>query len=179
MARALLFLLTCWLLAATPAFAALHTVDTPPSPADSKPNSDVVPDAYAISGHFTRIVVIRVKYKADLLAGIKQQVKVQHIDNGVILAGIGSLRGFHIHQVSNRTFPTQNVFINEPDSPADLVGMNGYIVNGKVHAHITLGTSARAMAGHLEPGTQVFTYAIVTIGVLDTALKGVDDKTYR
>ena len=38
---------------------------------------------------------------------------------------------------------------------------------------------AKAIAGHLEPGTEVFTYAIVTIGVLDADLKGVDDKAYR
>jgi predicted DNA-binding protein with PD1-like motif len=57
--------------------------------------------------------------------------------------------------------------------------MNGYVVGGKVHAHMTVGTGAKAIAGHLEPGTEVFTYAIVTIGVLDADLKGVDDKAYR
>jgi predicted DNA-binding protein with PD1-like motif len=161
------------------ASAATRTVDTPATPADSRPNSDAVPDAYALDGHFTRIVVMRMKHKADLLAGIQTLVRREHIRNGVILSGIGSLRGYHVHQVSNRTFPTQNIFTDEPDTPADLVGMNGYVVDGKVHAHMTLGTGAKAIAGHLEPGTEVFTYAIVTVGVLDTDLKGVDDKTRR
>ena len=64
--------------------------------------------------------------------------------------------------------------------PADLVGMNGYVVNGVVHAHMTLGTGDKAIAGHLEPGTEVFTYVIVTVGVMNgTDLGKVDDKTYR
>ena len=173
------FILIALLLAATPALAAQRIVNSPATPADAKPNSAAVPDAYAVTGQFTRIVVIRVKSGADLLAGIEAQVKDQKIDNAVILAGIGSLRGYHVHQVNNRTFPTQNIFTDEPKTPADLVGMNGYVVDGKVHAHMTLGTGAKAIAGHLEPGTEVFTYAIVTVGVLDTDLKGVDDKTYR
>jgi predicted DNA-binding protein with PD1-like motif len=58
--------------------------------------------------------------------------------------------------------------------------MNGYVINGRIHAHITLSTPDRTMAGHLEPGTEVFTFAAVTIGVMnDTDLKVVDDKTYR
>jgi len=45
---------------------------------------------------------------------------------------------------------------------------------------MTLGTPDKAMAGHLEPGTTVFTFAIITIGVMnDTDLARVDDKTYR
>jgi predicted DNA-binding protein with PD1-like motif len=59
--------------------------------------------------------------------------------------------------------------------------MNGYIINGKVHAHMTMATPDKAFGGHLEPGTTVFTFAIVTIGVLNqnADLSRVDDKTYR
>jgi predicted DNA-binding protein with PD1-like motif len=183
MARALPILIASLVLgmAVVPpaALAASRVVTTAASPSDNRPNSDEVPDAYAVSGHFSRIVVIRVKFKTDLLAGIEQQVKAQNIRNGVILAGIGSLRGYSVHQVANRDFPTRNIFTEERDTPCDLVGMNGYVVDGKVHAHMTVGTGAKAIAGHLEPGTEVFTYAIVTVGVLDADLKGVDDKTYR
>jgi len=34
------------------------------------------------------------------------------------------------------------------------------------HAHMTMANSEKAFGGHLEPGTDVFTFAIVTIGVL-------------
>ncbi|HUR59415.1 MAG TPA: DUF296 domain-containing protein, partial [Opitutaceae bacterium] len=69
---------------------------------DSKPNSPSVPDVYAIDGKFERVVILRCKYQADLLAGLEQGVKEQKIRNGVILSAIGSVRSYHYHTVSNR-----------------------------------------------------------------------------
>ncbi len=161
-------------------------VHHPATPADAKPNSSAVPDVYAITGHFDRIVILRLKYKTDLLAGLVQMVKKENIRDGVILAGIGSVRGYHIHQVSNRTFPTQDTYEENPTQPADLVSMNGYITSGLIHAHLTLALPDRAIAGHLEPGTQVFTFVIVTIGVMnetgaanEAAFTRLDNKNYR
>lgn len=159
-----------------------HTIINPsPNPADdAKLNSPKVPDVYAITAHFDHLVILRFKYKTDLLAGLKEMVQQQHIRNGVILAAVGSVRSYHLHQTSNRSFPSQDTFEENPSASADLVSMNGYIVDGKVHAHVTLALPDRAIAGHLEPGTQVFTFAIVTIGVIkDADLNRVDDKTYR
>lgn len=148
---------------------------------DSKPNSESVPGVYAVTGNFERVVVLRFKFRTDLLAGLEKMVKAQNIRHGVILAGAGSLRGYHIHSVSNRDFPSKNIFVSDPTAPADLVSMNGYIIGGRVHAHVTLADPYRSFGGHLEPGTEVFTFAIVTIGVLDDKadLSRVDDKTYR
>jgi predicted DNA-binding protein with PD1-like motif len=171
------------LLAALSPLAAQAQVTVVPNkatPADTKPDDPKVPDAYAIEGQFEKVLVLRVKHGADLLAGLEGLVKQKGIKNGVILSGIGSLRGYHVHQVNNRDFPTSNVFTKALTTPCDLVGMNGYVVNGVLHAHMTLGTGEKAIAGHLEPGTQVFTYAIVTIGVMNgTDLSRIDDKTYR
>jgi predicted DNA-binding protein with PD1-like motif len=156
-------------------------VKASPNPADdTKANSDKVPDVYSITNHFDRIAVLRFKYKSDLLAGLEKMAKLEHIRNGVILAGVGSVRGYQVHQVSNRTFPSHNTFEKNPTGPADLVSMNGYVIDGRIHAHVTLGTPDRTIAGHLEPGTQVFTFAIVTIGVMNEAdLSRIDDKAYR
>jgi uncharacterized protein len=147
---------------------------------DSRANSDKVPDAYALSGNFSKVVVLRFKYQADLLAGIESMVKQEKIRNGVILAGAGSVRNYQIHSVSNRTFPSKNTYVKNPTAPADIISMNGYIIDGKIHAHMTMANPEKAFGGHLEPGTNVFTFAIVTIGVMnDVDLSRVDDKTYR
>jgi predicted DNA-binding protein with PD1-like motif len=159
-----------------------RTITNPsPNPKDdSKPNSSAVPDAYALTGHFDRIVVIRLKYKANLLDGMNKIVKQQHIQNGVILSAVGSLRGYEIHTVSNRDMPSQDTFVKNPTQPADLVSMNGYVINGRIHAHMTIATPDRVIAGHVEEGNEVFTFAIVTIGVMNgTNLDKIDDKTYR
>lgn len=148
---------------------------------DAKPNSEKVPDVYTMSGQLQRVVVLRFKYQADLLAGIEKAVKDQKIRNAVFLSGIGSVRNYHIHQVSNRTFPSKNVFIKDPTTPADIVSINGYVIDGRVHAHMTLADEEKAFGGHIEPGNNVFTFAIVTLGVFDNAidLSRVDDKTHR
>jgi predicted DNA-binding protein with PD1-like motif len=173
------------LLMTTGTFCAQETRKTITNPSpdpkdDSKPNSSSVPDAYALTGHFDRIVVIRVKANTDLLAGMTKEVHEQHIQNGVILSAIGSLRGYAVHQVANRDLPTQNTIVKNPTQPVDLVGMNGYVINGRIHAHMTLATPDRVIAGHLEMDNEVYTYAIVTIGVMTaTNLDKIDDKAYR
>jgi predicted DNA-binding protein with PD1-like motif len=112
---------------------------------------------------------------------MEKMVAEQKIRNAVILAGAGSLTGYHYHLVSNRTFPSKNMFIKNPSAPADLVSMNGYIIDGRIHAHMTLTNAEEALGGHLEAGTTVFTFAIITVGVLKDGidLSRIDDKTYR
>jgi predicted DNA-binding protein with PD1-like motif len=134
-----------------------------------------------MSGQFQRVVVLRFKYQADLLAGIEKMVKEQKIKNAVFLSGIGSVRNYHVHAVSNRTFPSKNVFVKDPTAPADIISINGYVIDGRVHAHMTLSNEDKAFGGHIEPNNNVFTFAIVTLGVFDNSvdLGKVDDKTHR
>ena len=159
-----------------------RTVTNPsPNPADdTRPNSSAVAEMYALTGHFDRIVVVRLKNGANLLEGMMHAVKEQNIQNGVILSAIGSLRGYEVHQISNRELPTQDTFEKNPTQPVDLVSMNGYVIDGRIHAHMTLATPDHVIAGHVEEGNEVYTYAIVTIGVMNgTDLSRIDDKTYR
>ncbi len=168
--------------AATPQERRREIVNRAPTPEqDAKPNNDQVPDVYAVNSQFARVLTLRFKYESDLLAGLEKMVKHEQIRNAVILSGIGSVKGYAVHQVSNRTFPSKNMFVTNPTAAADLINMNGYIINGKVHAHITLANPDKAFGGHLEPGTKVFTFAILTLGVMaeGTDFTHLDDKTYR
>jgi predicted DNA-binding protein with PD1-like motif len=148
---------------------------------DRKPNSSAVPDVYALSGRFERVVIFRLKYDVDLLAGIEGEIEKQGIRNAVILSGIGSVRGEHIHTVSNDSFPSRNIYVKDLHSPADIQAINGYVIDGRVHAHVVLANPDRSFGGHLEPETRVFTFAVVTLGVLGEGidLSRVDDKTHR
>jgi predicted DNA-binding protein with PD1-like motif len=157
-------------------------VNAAPTPADdAKPNSDKVPDVYPIYGKIGRVVIFRFKNDADLLAGMERMIKQEKIRNAIILSAAGSLKGYQIHQISNREFPSKNTFVKDPAAPCDLISMNGYVINGRVHAHMTLANPDKAFGGHLEPGSTVFTFAIVTLGILDDGIdiSKVDDKTYR
>ena len=171
------------MLAAAAMAAAQQTREvTNHSAGDAKANDPRVPDVYAIdAGNFERVVILRFKYQTDLLAGLERMVKENHIRNGVILAAVGSVTGYQVHQVVNATFPSKIMLEEKADGPADLIGMNGYIMNGRLHPHITLATPQNAFGGHLEPGTKVFTFAIVTVGVLpdNLDLTKLDDKDHR
>jgi hypothetical protein len=158
-----------------------HEVAAPVSPQDSQPNSPDVPDVKSIPTQFERVVVLRFKFGVDLLAGLEQAVKQNKIQNGVILNGFGSVRNYQVHQVSNRTFPAKNMFVKDAGAPADIAAISGYVLNGRLHPHITLSNPEKAFGGHLEPGTNVFTFAVVTIGVLPDHLdlSNLDDKNYR
>ncbi len=149
--------------------------------ADTKALSPSVPDVFAVSGHLQRIVVLRFKFGADLLAGLKQMIAQQKIKNAVILSGFGSVRGYQVHQVSNRDLPSHDLFVKDPTKPADIIGMSGMVMDGRVHPHITLATADRAFGGHLEPDTTVFTFAVITLGVLDDDMdmSRFDDSSYR
>jgi uncharacterized protein len=157
-------------------------VNPSPAPADdAKPNSDSVPEVYAIHGRFDRVLILRFKYNTDLLAGIEKMVKQEKVRNAVFLSALGSVRGYQVHQVSNRTFPSKDTFVKDPTAPADITSVNGYVIDGRVHAHITMANPDKAFGGHLEPGTSVFTFAVVTLGILDDSadLSRIDDKTLR
>lgn len=162
------------------------TAGDAPQPAASQKLKDLVhqgqpvPSPLTMSSQFERIVLVRMTYGTDILAGLEEAVEREGIENAVILSGIGSLRGYHIHVVSNTTLPSENVFFKDT-GPFDLTAVNGYIVNGRVHAHITFANDRQALAGHLEPGTETFTFAIITLGVFGDAvdLEGLDDKNWR
>jgi predicted DNA-binding protein with PD1-like motif len=148
---------------------------------DAKANSPDVPEAIAAVGTFKRVFVFRFKYQTDLLGGLEKLVREQKIENAVILSGIGSLCDYHVHTVRNSTFPSKNVFTKDTDSPQDLVSISGYVIGGRVHAHVTLVDTKQAFGGHLEPDTHVFTFAVVTLAELsdDMDISRFDDKTYR
>ena len=141
---------------------------------------DPIPSTLTFSSKFDRIVIARMTYEADLLDGLKQAVAREKIRNAVILSGIGSVKAYHLHSVSNTTFPSENVFY-KAEGPHDLTNVEGYVVDGRVHCHMTLTNDKGAIAGHLEPGTKAFTFVIVTLGVFgdEVDLSRLDDKTWR
>lgn len=148
---------------------------------EARPNSPDIPDAVAFQVHLERVLVLRFKYNTDLLAGINKMVQQEKVRNALILSGVGSVRNYQVHQVGNRDLPPKDILVKDPTAPADIIGMSGVVTGGRVHAHITLANPDRAFGGHLEPDTTVFTFAVVTLGVLDDAvdLSKVDDWNYR
>jgi predicted DNA-binding protein with PD1-like motif len=114
----------------------------------------------------------------DMLDGLNQVAKEKKIKNAVILAGIGSVTDYHYHVVSDKNLPPAQ---EDPQASVamDLVSVQGYILNGKVHTHIALSDENSVVGGHLEKGTKALTFFIITIGVLPDNLNLENLDSYR
>jgi predicted DNA-binding protein with PD1-like motif len=139
-------------------------------------SQEKVPDVYVVTSKFERIEIIRMRTGTDLLAGLKEAVKTRNIKNAVILNGIGSVTDYHFHVVSDKNLPPAEEF-PKASVAKDLTSVQGYILNGRVHAHITLSDENSVIGGHLEPGTKALTFFIITIGVLpdDLNIENLDN----
>jgi predicted DNA-binding protein with PD1-like motif len=127
--------------------------------------NESAPEIHTISGGFERIVVVRLRRGTDLLEGMKKAVEREGIRNAAILSGVGSLTSYHVHVVGNTAYPVKNVYF-KAEGPQDLLNVNGYVIDGRIHAHIVFADEKKGLGGHLEPGTTVYTFAVITMGVL-------------
>jgi predicted DNA-binding protein with PD1-like motif len=128
-------------------------------------SQEKIPDVHVVTSEFERIEIIRMRSGTDMLKGLNEAVKEKNIKNAVILAGIGSVTDYHFHVVSDKKLPPAEEF-PKASVPKDLISVQGYILNERVHAHITLSDENSVIGGHLEPGTKALTFFIITIGVL-------------
>jgi len=139
-------------------------------------SQEKVSDVHVVTSEFERIEIVRMRSGTDLLKGLNEAVKEKNIKNAVILAGIGAVTDYHFHVVSDKNLPPAEEF-PKASVAKDLTSVQGYILNGRVHAHITLSDENSVIGGHLEPGTKALTFFIITIGVLpdDLNIENLDN----
>lgn len=109
-----------------------------------------------------RLVLLRMNPGEDILQCLRSAADEQGIRNGVIMNGAGSLTHYHVHVVKTVNLPPGDVFF-KGEGAYDIIALSGFILDGKVHAHITFSDTKKAMGGHLEEGTRVLTFCMVAI----------------
>jgi len=119
------------------------------------------------------LIFIRLNPGDDLLTALTQGAKDHNIKNAVILCGIGSARSHHFHVVGTRENPPRNDFVKD-EKASDIASISGYIIEGRVHAHIVHSDTEKAFGGHLHEGTEVLTFAIITLAEIDYDFSGFD-----
>jgi predicted DNA-binding protein with PD1-like motif len=127
---------------------------------------------------FERIEIIRMRPGTDMLEGLNKAIKEKNIKNAVILTGIGSVTDYHYHVVSDKNLPPAEEF-PKASVPMDLISVQGYILNGRVHAHIALSDENSVVGGHLETGTKALTFFIIAVGILPDTLNIENIDNYR
>ncbi|MGE0074547.1 MAG: PPC domain-containing DNA-binding protein [Sphaerochaetaceae bacterium] len=115
---------------------------------------------------FGNAVLVRLNPGDDVLEGLRAAVRENNIMNAVILAGVGSVISHHFHVIASTVNPPKEYF-TKGDAAADILNLNGMIINGRVHAHITFSNEKVAYGGHLEKGCEVLTFSAITLAEVD------------
>jgi predicted DNA-binding protein with PD1-like motif len=112
-----------------------------------------------------RIITVRINPAEDVLVSLRQAVEEQQIQNAVILAGIGSVRSSHFHVVTSRELPPGEAY-PKSEQPLDVTTIQGLVISGRVHAHISFSDERNGFGGHLEEGCSALTFTVIVIGEL-------------
>jgi predicted DNA-binding protein with PD1-like motif len=115
-----------------------------------------------------QVIVVRLNTDDDILLGIRQAVAEHGVTNAVLLGAIGSVNRYHVHVVDSLEVPPRDVFL-KGDEPLDILSMNGVVMDGRVHAHISFSGTRLTMGGHLEEGCRVLAFCQVMVMTLPEA----------
>ena len=111
---------------------------------------------------------VRLNTGEDMLLSLRKAVAEFGIKNAVILGAIGSLTSYHYHVVDRVVTPPHDAF-PKGEQACDILSLNGFVIDGRVHAHITLSDTRVAFGGHLEEGCKVFTFSAITMAEMSDA----------
>jgi predicted DNA-binding protein with PD1-like motif len=102
-----------------------------------------------------KVWVLRVDPGEDVLESIRRFVTEASIRQAIVLGGYGTLAAYHLHWVTHNRIPTDNAF-GQGESGVEILAMNGLVVDGEPHIHVTLSTMGGAFGGHMEPGCTAY-----------------------
>ncbi len=114
---------------------------------------------------------IKIESGEDILTTLQIGIDSLNITHGVILNGIGSVSAYRLHVIKTTEIPPGNTFFSG-SGPYDVDCMNGFVIGGKVHAHIAISNDSGTIGGHLEEGTIAHTFCVIT--VLNTSASALD-----
>ena len=93
--------------------------------------------------------------KGDLiLESIEKACEELGIRNAVVTSAIGSARKVVFHYIESTADDPVNTFVTI-DEACEIGSIQGLILNGEAHLHISFSDRSRAYNGHLEPGCEV------------------------
>ena len=129
-------------------------------------------------GKLGRVIAVRLKPGTDVLLGLEEACKRNHINNGVILSAIGSLDG--VKFCNPVELPEKKAGYGYGEvlhltGPIELTSAAGIICHddeGNTNLHIHMSLSDRygnAHGGHLVEGTKV----LLTVDVILAEIEGL------
>lgn len=110
--------------------------------------------------------ILRIDPGEDVLGTVKKFLGKTGLKQAVVMAGYGTLASYHLHWVTHNRIPSENVFARGKGG-IEILSMNGLIVDGEPHIHITLSTREGALGGHLEQGSTAYVLCEVFFAELE------------
>jgi len=95
--------------------------------------------------------ILRLDPGEDVLVSVRMFLAEAGLRQAVVLGGYGTLAAHHLHWVSHNRLPADNTF-GRGKGGIEILSMNGLVVEGEPHIHVTLSTPEGAYGGHLEEG---------------------------
>jgi hypothetical protein len=112
------------------------------------------------SSQIGQAIVIRLNSNDDILLSIREAVAQHGIKNALLLGAMGSVKHYHVHVVETTALPPRDIFL-KGEAPLDILSLNGVVMNGRVHAHISFSGPDLTMGGHLEEDCRILSFGQV------------------
>ena len=119
-------------------------------------------DGHSFEGK--KLWVVRIDPGEDVLISLKDFAKKKGIKQGLVVVGYGTLSRISLHWVVHNQFPPQNRFDDWEDG-IEIMSMNGLVVDGEPHIHLTASTVDGAFGGHMEEGC--ICYVLCEVGIVE------------
>lgn len=110
-----------------------------------------------------RIYILRVDPGEDVLFSVRAFLEESGIRQAVVLGGYGTLAAYHLHWVKDNLIPAQEVY-GKGEGGIEILSMNGLVVAGQPHIHVSLSTPQGAFGGHLEEGNIAYVLCEIYFG---------------
>ena len=119
-----------------------------------------------IGSGFKRVLALNLLRGDKLLESIREQCRAAGIKYGVVTSAIGSLQRAHFHRVTSLAeTPVDEYIVIE--KPMELSSLQGLIVDGQPHIHMTISDLEKTYTGHLEEDTIVLYLVEISIAEID------------
>jgi len=95
--------------------------------------------------------ILRIDPGEDVAVSVKQFLADSKLRQAVIVGGYGTLTEHHLRWVMHNKLPVENTYARG-EGGIEILSMNGLVVEGEPHIHMTLSTPEGAYGGHLLEG---------------------------
>lgn len=121
-----------------------------------------------VSNVLGRQLVLHLQKGEDVLESITAAARDLGIRTAIVTSCVGSLRQAVYHRVQTLDDDAQNAFFTI-SKPIEIGAVQGMIIDGVPHLHISFADLDRAYCGHMEPGCEVLYLVEVSILELQDA----------